>query len=128
MGDTAGQDASGGTDLSGGEWQRIGLARALRAVEVGAGLLVLDEPAAALDVEAEARLVAGYLDLAGQVTSLVISHRFSVVRPVPIICVLEHGRIVEQGSHVELMDLGARYRTMFSLQASRYVEADGGRA
>jgi len=122
----------GGTDLSGGEWQRIGLARALRAVEVGAGLLVLDEPAAALDVEAEARLVAGYLDLAGQVTSLVISHRFSVVRPVPIICVLEHGRIVEQGSHVELMDLGGRYQTMFSMQASRYVEAehelDGGRA
>lgn len=122
----------GGTDLSGGEWQRIGLARALRAVEVGAGLLVLDEPAAALDVEAEARLVSGYLDLAGQVTSLVISHRFSVVRPVPIICVLEDGRIVEQGSHAELMQLGGRYRTMFSLQASRYVEAerelDGGRA
>lgn len=120
-----------GTDLSGGEWQRIGLARALRAVEVGAGLLVLDEPAAALDVEAEARLVAGYLDLAGQVTSLVISHRFSVVRPVPIICVLEDGRIVEQGGHDELMDLGGRYRTMFSLQASRYVDAeldvDGGR-
>jgi len=121
-----------GTDLSGGEWQRIGLARALRAVEVGAGLLVLDEPAAALDVEAEALLVAGYLDLAGQVTSLVISHRFSVVRPVPIICVLEDGRIVEQGGHEELMDLGGRYRTMFSLQASRYVDADlefdGGRA
>jgi len=120
-----------GTDLSGGEWQRIGLARALRAVEVGAGLLVLDEPAVALDVEAEARLVAGYLDLTGQVTSLVISHRFSVVRPVPIICVLEHGRIVEQGGHDELMKLGGRYRTMFSLQASRYVDAehelDGGR-
>lgn len=113
-----------GTDLSGGEWQRIGLARALRAVEIGAGLLVLDEPAAALDVEAEARLVAGYLDLAGQVTSLVISHRFSVVRPVPIICVLEDGRIVEQGGHQELMELGGRYRTMFSLQASRYVDAD----
>jgi ATP-binding cassette subfamily B protein len=125
-----------GTDLSGGEWQRIGLARALRAVELGAGVLVLDEPAAALDVEAEARLVSGYLDLAGQVTSLVISHRFSVVRPVPIICVLEDGRIVEQGSHAELMHLGGRYRTMFSLQASRYVEAelevgaepDGGRS
>jgi len=119
-----------GTDLSGGEWQRIGLARALRAVEAGAGLLVLDEPAAALDVEAEARLVAGYLDLAGQVTSLVISHRFSVVRPVPIICVLEGGRIVEQGGHDELMARGGRYRTMFSLQASRYVDADpdGGRS
>jgi ATP-binding cassette subfamily B protein len=114
----------GGTDLSGGEWQRIGLARALRAVAVGADVLVLDEPAAALDVEAEARLVDGYLDLAQHVTSLVISHRFSVVRPVPLIYVLEHGRIVEQGSHAELMTAAGRYRTMFSLQASRYVEAE----
>jgi ATP-binding cassette subfamily B protein len=113
----------GGTDLSGGEWQRIGLARALRAVSVGADVLVLDEPAAALDVEAEARLVDGYLDLAQHVTSLVISHRFSVVRPVPLIYVLEHGRIVEQGSHLELMAAAGRYHTMFSLQASRYVEA-----
>lgn len=113
-----------GTDLSGGEWQRIGLARALRAVEVGAGVLVLDEPAAALDVEAEARLVAGYLDLSRSVTSLVISHRFSVVRPVPTICVLEQGRIVELGSHPDLMSLGGRYRAMFSLQASRYVDAE----
>jgi ATP-binding cassette subfamily B protein len=113
----------GGTDLSGGEWQRIGLARALRAVAVGASVLVLDEPAAALDVEAEARLVDGYLDLARRVTSLVISHRFSVVRPVPTICVLEHGRIIEQGSHAELMTACGRYYTMFSLQASRYVGA-----
>ncbi len=113
----------GGTDLSGGEWQRIGLARALRAVAVGARVLVLDEPAAALDVEAESRLVDGYLDLAQHVTSLVISHRFSVVRPVPLIYVLEHGRIVEHGSHDELMAAGGRYRTMFSLQASRYVDA-----
>jgi ATP-binding cassette subfamily B protein len=113
----------GGTDLSGGEWQRIGLARALRAVAVSASVLVLDEPAAALDVEAEAHLVTGYLDLAQHITSLVISHRFSVVRPVPQIFVLEHGRIVEAGSHEELMAMGGRYRTMFSLQASRYVEA-----
>jgi ATP-binding cassette, subfamily B, bacterial len=113
----------GGTDLSGGEWQRIGLARALRAVAVSASVLVLDEPAAALDVEAEAHLVTGYLDLAQHITSLVISHRFSVVRPVPQIFVLEHGRIVEQGPHEELMARGGRYRTMFSLQASRYVEA-----
>ncbi len=114
---------TGGTDLSGGEWQRIGLARALRAVAVGADVLVLDEPAAALDVQAESRLVDGYLDLAQHVTSLVISHRFSVVRPVPLIYVLESGRIVERGSHAELMVVDGRYRTMFSLQASRYVEA-----
>ena len=113
-----------GTDLSGGEWQRIGLARALRAVDVGARVLVLDEPAAALDVQSEARLVGGYLELAQHVTSLVISHRFSVVRPVPNICVLEHGRIVEHGSHDALMATGGRYSSMFSLQASRYVAAE----
>lgn len=118
----------GGTDLSGGEWQRIGLARALRAVETGAGVLVLDEPAAALDVRSEARLVSGYLELAQHVTSLVISHRFSVVRPVPTICVLSQGRIVERGSHEELMALpDGRYRDMFTLQASRYLDRVGER-
>ncbi|QDP96990.1 ABC transporter ATP-binding protein [Microlunatus elymi] len=114
----------GGRDLSGGEWQRIGLARALRAVDSGARLLILDEPAAALDVESEARLVDSYLDITRRLTSLIISHRFSVVRPVPIICVLERGRIVERGSHQELMTIpGGRYRTLFTLQASRYLAA-----
>ena len=112
----------GGTDLSGGEWQRLGLARAVRAVEEGAGLLVLDEPAAALDVMAEAHLVDSYLELFEPVTSLVISHRLSVVRPVPTICVLSDGQIVEQGDHDELMAAGGRYRDLFSLQAARYVE------
>jgi ABC-type multidrug transport system fused ATPase/permease subunit len=115
----------GGTDLSGGEWQRIGLARALRAVSAGAQVLVLDEPAAALDVESEARLVGGYLELARSVTSLIISHRFSVVRPVPLIYVLENGRITERGSHEELMAISTgRYRAMFTMQASRYAEAE----
>ena len=112
----------GGTDLSGGEWQRLGLARAVRAVEEGAGLLVLDEPAAALDVTAEAHLVGSYLELFDAVTSLVISHRLSVVRPVPMICVLADGRIIEQGDHDQLMADGGRYRDLFSLQAARYVE------
>jgi len=114
----------GGTELSGGQWQRVALARALRAVDAGARVLVLDEPAAALDVESEARLVGRYLDLTRQVTSLIISHRFSVVRPVPTICVLEHGRIVERGSHDDLIARGGRYATMFTLQASRYAEAE----
>lgn len=112
----------GGTDLSGGEWQRIGLARALRAVAAGAGVLILDEPAAALDVESEARMVDSYLELTSGVTSLIISHRFSVVRPVPRICVLEGGRITEAGSHQELMEADGRYAAMFRLQASRYVD------
>lgn len=115
----------GGRDLSGGEWQRIALARALRAVDLGAGVLVLDEPAAALDVRSEARLVGSYLGLASMVTSLVISHRFSVVRPVPSICVLEHGRIVEQGSHGELMARSGRYHAMFTVQAGRYLDEPG---
>ncbi len=114
----------GGIELSGGEWQRIALARALRAVDAGAGVLVLDEPAAALDVESEARLVSGYLELTRAVTSLVISHRFSVVRPVPKICVLEYGRIIEEGSHEQLMAAGGRYQAMFTLQASRYAAAE----
>lgn len=112
----------GGTDLSGGEWQRLGLARAVRAVQAGAGLLVLDEPAAALDVTAEAHLVDSYLQLFASVTSLVISHRLSVVRPVPTICVLAGGQIVEQGDHDELMAAGGRYRDLFRLQAARYVD------
>ena len=111
----------GGTDLSGGEWQRLALARAVRAVEEGAGLVVLDEPAAALDVTAEAHLVDSYLTLFDPVTLLVISHRLSVVRPVPTICVLSDGRIVEQGDHDELMAGGGRYRDLFRLQAARYV-------
>jgi len=114
-----------GQDLSGGEWQRIALTRALRAVDAGAALLVLDEPAAALDVASEARLVRSYLDLASGTSSLVISHRFSVVRPVPRIVVLAGGRIVEDGSHAELMALPqGRYRSMFTLQANRYLDTD----
>jgi ATP-binding cassette, subfamily B, bacterial len=114
----------GGADLSGGEWQRVALARALRAVDAGAGVLVLDEPAAALDVESEARLVSGYLELARAVTSLVISHRFSVVRPVPRICVIDQGRIVEDGSHADLMAACGHYHHLFTMQARRYADRE----
>ncbi|WP_020578735.1 ABC transporter ATP-binding protein [Actinopolymorpha alba] len=114
-----------GGDLSGGQWQRLALARALYAVNDGAGLLVLDEPAAALDVRSEAELVDRYLKLATGVTSLLISHRFSVVRNADRICVLEEGVIAEQGSHHELLEMGGRYAEMFELQAARYVGGDG---
>ena len=111
----------GGIDLSGGEWQRVALARALFAVQAGARVLVLDEPAAALDVRAEAELVERYLDLTSGLTSLIISHRFSVVRDAHRICVLDGGRIIESGTHKELLALDGRYAAMFGLQAERYV-------
>jgi ABC-type multidrug transport system fused ATPase/permease subunit len=111
----------GGVDLSGGQWQRIALARALLAVDAGARVLVLDEPAAALDVRAEASLVENYLDLTQGISSLIISHRFSVVRGADRIHVLSAGRIIESGSHDELISAGGRYAAMFTTQARRYV-------
>ncbi|QNE19988.1 ABC transporter ATP-binding protein [Kribbella qitaiheensis] len=115
----------GGTDLSGGQWQRVALARALCAVRQGAGLVLLDEPTAQLDVRGEAAIFERILTATRGVTTILISHRFSTVRHVDRICVLEHGRVIELGSHDELMALGGRYRTMFELQAQRFsVEVD----
>ena len=111
----------GGTDLSGGQWQRIALARALCAVKLGAGLVLLDEPTAQLDVRGEAEIFNRILQATRQTTTILISHRFSTVRQAQRICVLEHGKVVELGSHNELMALGGRYRTMFELQASRFA-------
>ncbi len=111
---------AGGADLSGGEWQRMALARALFAVEAGAGILVLDEPTANLDVRAEAALFRDFLDLTRGLTTILISHRFSTVRHADRICVLEDGRLVEEGSHDELMALGGRYADLFELQAASY--------
>jgi ABC-type multidrug transport system fused ATPase/permease subunit len=112
---------AGGVDLSGGEWQRIALARAMyRLRSQSAWLLVLDEPAAALDVRAEADLISRYLDLTAGVASLTISHRFSVVRGADRICVLADGRISECGTHDQLMHADGRYARMFRLQAERY--------
>jgi ATP-binding cassette subfamily B protein len=111
-----------GADISGGEWQRIALARALLAVEGGAGVLILDEPTANLDVRSEARLYESFLDLTRGLTSIVISHRFSTVRRADRIVVLEHGRVIEDGSHETLLALGGRYSTMYRLQAALFVE------
>ena len=112
----------GGTDLSGGQWQRVVIARALCAVYQGAGVVLLDEPTAQLDVRAETEIFDRVLEETKDITTILISHRFSTVRKADTICVLEHGKIIEMGSHRELMDLGGRYQTMFSLQASRFVE------
>jgi len=112
----------GGTDLSGGQWQRVALARALCAVRLGAGLVLLDEPTAQLDVRGEAKIFDRILAATRHSTTILISHRFSTVRHADRICVLEHGKVVELGTHEELMAAGGRYRTMFDLQASRFGE------
>jgi ABC-type multidrug transport system fused ATPase/permease subunit len=114
----------GGTDLSGGQWQRVALARALCAVRLGAGVILLDEPTAQLDVRGEAAIFERVLAATRHATTILISHRFSTVRQADRICVLEHGAVVELGSHDELMAKGGRYRTMFDLQASRFADAD----
>jgi ABC-type multidrug transport system fused ATPase/permease subunit len=111
---------TGGTELSGGQWQRVALARALYAVRRGAGLVLLDEPTAQLDVRGEAEIFERILAATREVTTILVSHRFSTVRHADRICVLEHGKVVELGSHAELMALGGRYHRMFDLQASRF--------
>ena len=113
-----------GTDLSGGQWQRIALARALCQVYLGAGLVLLDEPTAQLDVRGEAEIFSRVIEETKHVTTILISHRFSTVRQADLICVLEHGRVIELGSHDELIELGGRYQTMFDLQASHFLESD----
>jgi ABC-type multidrug transport system fused ATPase/permease subunit len=113
----------GGTDLSGGQWQRVALARALCAVRLGAGVVILDEPTAQLDVRGEAEIFDRVLAATRRCTTILISHRLSTVRRVDRICVVEGGRVVELGTHDELMDRNGRYRAMFDLQAQRFGAA-----
>jgi ATP-binding cassette subfamily B protein len=114
----------GGQDLSGGQWQRIALARALYAIARGATVLVLDEPTAQLDVRAEAAFYDRFLEITQGVTSIVISHRFSTVRRADRIAVLDGGRITEVGSHSELLALEGTYADLFTKQAAAFT---GGR-
>jgi len=112
-----------GADLSGGEWQRVALARALAAVRGGAGLLILDEPTASLDVRAETELFKRFLVLTRDITTILVSHRLSSVRRASRIIVLDGGRVIEDGTHEDLMHCGGTYATMFRLQASRFTES-----
>jgi ATP-binding cassette subfamily B protein len=114
----------GGTELSGGQWQRIALARALCAVQQGARVVLLDEPTAQLDVRGEAEIFERVLAATRECTTILISHRFSTVRLADRICVVADGKVAELGTHDELMALGGRYRTMFDLQASRFSEVE----
>lgn len=112
---------TGGTELSGGQWQRVALARALAAVRLGAGLVLLDEPTAQLDVRGEAEVFERILAATRSCTTILISHRFSTVRHADRIAVVENGAVAELGSHDELMAQRGRYWTMFTLQAERFA-------
>jgi len=112
-----GRRFDGGVDLSGGEWQKIALARAyLRDAQ----LLILDEPTAALDARSEFEVFHRFAELTAGKMALFISHRFSTVRMADRIVVLENGKIAEEGSHDQLSRLGGRYAEMFEMQAASY--------
>jgi ATP-binding cassette subfamily B protein len=112
-----GRRFDGGVDLSGGEWQKLALARAyLRDAQ----LLILDEPTAALDARSELEVFQRFAELTYDKMALLISHRFSTVRMADRIVVLEAGRLVEEGTHAQLLALGGRYAAMFEMQAASY--------
>lgn len=107
-----------GRELSGGQWQKIALSRAF--MRTRADILVLDEPTAAMDAQAEAEVFEHFRQLARERITILISHRFSTVRMADQIAVLSRGRIIERGSHEELMRLNGRYAQLFTLQARGY--------
>ncbi|MDQ2711855.1 MAG: ABC transporter ATP-binding protein/permease [Acidobacteriota bacterium] len=112
-----GRRFEGGVDLSTGQWQKIALARAYMR---DAQILILDEPTASLDARAEFEVYQRFVELTTGKMAVLISHRFSTVRMADRILVLEHGRIVEQGSHRQLVALGGKYSELFELQAAGY--------
>lgn len=116
------REYTNGAELSGGEWQRVALSRALTAVRGGAGLLILDEPTASLDVRSETELFERFLMLTRDVTTILVSHRLSSVRHASRIVVLDGGRVVEDGTHDDLMRSGGQYAAMFTLQAAHFTE------
>jgi len=112
-----GRRFEGGVDLSGGEWQKLALARAyLRDAQ----LLILDEPTASLDARSELEVFERFAELTFGKMALLISHRFSTVRMADRIVVIEGGRLVEEGSHSQLLAASGRYAAMFEMQAASY--------
>ena len=107
-----------GRELSGGQWQKIALSRAF--MRKSADILVLDEPTAAIDAKAEAEIFAHFRELTKNRISIIISHRFSTVRMADHIIVFEKGRVVEEGSHPELIEKQGIYENLFELQAQGY--------
>ncbi len=107
-----------GQELSGGQWQKIALSRAFMRTD--ADILVLDEPTAAMDAAAEAKIFEHFRKLTQNRIAILISHRFSTVRMASQIIVIENGRVIERGSHEDLMELGGHYANLFSLQAAGY--------
>ena len=117
-----------GSDVSGGQWQRLAIARALFSLSAGARFLVLDEPTSNLDTASEERLIHRLLDgTRGTCTTLLVTHRLGLARRTDRIFVIEGGRVVEAGKHEDLMALGGRYATAFDMQASLYPLEDSPR-
>lgn len=109
----------GGRQLSGGQWQKVALARAFLR---NAPVVVLDEPTASIDAASEAEIFAKLREISGQSTTLLIAHRFSTVRVADHIVVMDQGRVLEEGTHIELLQRDGTYAELFHLQAAGYLD------
>ncbi|MDE2809612.1 MAG: ABC transporter ATP-binding protein, partial [Gemmatimonadota bacterium] len=116
------KEFAGGTELSGGEWQRVAISRGFMR---NAALIVLDEPTASLDPQAEADVFRRFLAMSGERTTIVVSHRLGSARLCDRILVLKEGRLLENGTHGELLSQGGEYARLWALQAQWYGEEQG---